>query len=301
MNLPKTFKNKVSRRVDLSRHTSLRIGGRALYWFEPRDENELSSFLKEADPCLPLFVIGRGSNLLVKDGLIKKVFIHLNAAAFTGIEVRGTKVSVGAGVTTAQLTKALRSRDLAGYEFLAGIPGTIGGALVMNAGARSEPKDPESYREMKDIVAFVDVLDRKGRFLRLTREQAGFSYRTSGLKPFYILGAQLILRRQDKDRAMRRIKDILAWRRGHQDLRSFSAGSFFKNPPKGKSAGQLIDLCGLRGFSVGGAKVSDVHANFIVNTGNARARDVIKLMEIIRKNVYNRFHIDLQSEVEVVS
>lgn len=272
-----------------------------MYWFEPSDENELSSFLEEADPGLPLFVIGCGSNLLVKDGLIKKVFIHLSSPAFTGIEVSGVKLRVGAGVTTAQLTKALRSRDLSGYEFLAGIPGTIGGALVMNAGAKSDPEDKAIYREMKDIVAFVDVLDRKGRFLRLTPKDAGFSYRTSKLKPYYILGAQLILRRQDKERVMRRIKDYLAWRREHQDLRFFSAGSFFKNPPKGRSAGQLIDLCGLKGFSVGGAKVSDVHANFIVNTGNARCRDVIKLMEIIRKNVYNRFHIDLQPEVEVVS
>lgn len=287
--------------MDLSRRTAFRIGGRGLYWFEPSDENELSSFLEEADPGLPLFVIGRGSNLLVKDGLIKKVFIHLSSPAFTGIEVSGVKLRVGAGVTTAQLTKALRSRDLSGYEFLAGIPGTIGGALVMNAGAKSDPEDKASYREMKDIVAFVDVLDRKGRFLRLTPKDAGFSYRTSKLKPYYILGAQLILRRQDKERVMRRIKDYLAWRREHQDLRFFSAGSFFKNPPKGRSAGQLIDLCGLKGFSVGGAKVSDVHANFIVNTGNARCRDVIKLMEIIRKNVYNRFHIDLQPEVEVVS
>lgn len=288
--------------MDLSRRTTLRIGGHASYWFEPADEKELSSFLKEADLALPLFVIGRGSNLLVKDSLIKKIFIHLSSPSFTGIEVQGIKVRVGAGATTAQLIQALRSRDLGGYEFLAGIPGTIGGALVMNAGAKSDPQDPESYCEMKDIVASLDVLDRKGRFLRLTPVQAGFSYRTSKLKPYYILGAKLKLRRQDKKRVLKRIKDNLVWRRGHQDLRFFSAGSFFKNPLKaGMSAGKLIDLCGLKGFSVGGAKVSDVHANFIVNTGRARARDVIKLVEIIRKSVYNRFHIDLQPEVEFVS
>lgn len=288
--------------MDLSRRTSLRIGGHASYWFEPSDANELAVFLKEADPALPLFVIGCGSNLLVKDGRIKKVFIHLGSPAFKSVEVRGSKVKVGAGLETAKLIRALRSLDLGGYEFLAGIPGTIGGALAMNAGAKSDAQDSKSYCEMKDMVVSLDVLDRKGRFLRLTPMQAGFSYRISGLKPYCILAAELALRRQDRKRVMKRIKDNLAWRRAHQDLRFPSAGSFFKNPLKaGMSAGKLIELCGLKGFSVGGAKVSDVHANFIVNTGQARARDVIKLVEIIRKSVYNRFHIDLQPEVEVVS
>lgn len=271
-----------------------------MHWLEPKDRDDLIRFLKSAPRSAPFFVIGAGSNLLVKDGLIRRTFIHLQSPAFKNISVRGTAVEVGAGVPLNRLVKDLKKRDLCGYEFLAGIPGTVGGAVVMNAGARAQGRDFSSLREMKDLVEEVEVLDRRGRRSWLPKNKLEFSYRASNLKPYIVLGVRLKLKRANKKEARKNIRRILRDRLARQDWRYPSAGSFFKNPSPDLAAGWLIDCCRLKGRRVGGAQVSAKHANFIINTGKAKSKDVLKLMEIVQRKVYNRFKIKLQPEVEVV-
>ena len=147
MNLPKDLKNKIKKAIPLAPRTTFRIGGKAQYWYEPTDKKELAYFLKETAGAVPFFVIGAGSNLLIKDGMIKKIFVHLNSNDFKKIEITGSSVVVGAGVKINHLLGTLKFKNLGGYEFLAGIPGTIGGALVMNAGAKTDLSSPPQPRE----------------------------------------------------------------------------------------------------------------------------------------------------------
>lgn len=301
MSLPKHSKNKIRRLEPLGPRTTFKIGGNARVWYEPKDKLELASLLKNNDLALPLFVIGAGSNILVKEGTINRAFIHLRGPDFCKINISGTRVEVGAGVRMGSLISALDAKNLGGYEFLAGIPGAIGGALVMNAGARNDHRHAGSCRHMSDIVSSVEALDAEGRSVNFKKDDIDFFYRGSSLKPYIIVSAFLDLYRDDKKAVGERIKNNIAERIRCQDWHYPSAGSFFKNPPGGEPAGRLIDLCGLKGFKVGGAQVSRKHANFIVNSGGATSSDVLNLMEIIKERVYNRFKIILEPEVEVVS
>lgn len=301
MNLPKGFESRVKRQVSLAERTTFRIGGEAAVWFEPKNRRELARFIEKVGDTAPLFTVGAGSNLLVSNGLRRKIFIHLSSKNFTNIWVKGVFVRVGAGARIGRFISLLSARPLAGYEFLAGIPGTIGGALVMNAGARTDPGEASSYREMKDIVDSIEVMDRSGRIFSLTARGAGFGYRTSSLKPFVVLSARLRLSPGKKSVVQNRIRAIVRSRLERQDWTHPSAGSFFKNPASGPAAGYLIEKAGCKGLRVGGACVSQRHANFIINDRGATSADVLKLMEIVKKRVYNRFKILLIPEVEVVS
>jgi UDP-N-acetylmuramate dehydrogenase len=301
MSSQKVLIKGLKKNISLKNRTSFRIGGRAAYWYEPKTRNELSCFLKKSQFLKPFFVIGAGSNLLVKEGVIKKTFIHLSAQAFKKITMRGVSVEVGAGVPLNRLISFLMPFDLTGFEFLTGIPGTVGGALVMNAGAKNEAGDNQVLKEISDIVSWVEVLDLNGRIFKLKKKDIIFSYRTSSLKPYVILRAEFRLRRGEKGSARKRIKELFEERRARQDWRYASAGSFFKNPKNGLSAGRMIDSCHLKGLRYKGAQVSERHANFILNIRGAKSQDVIRLMEIIQKKVYNRFKIKLIPEVEIVA
>ncbi len=294
-----SFKNKIRHNVPLAGRNYFRIGGKARWWFEPANVRQLAAFLRRREEKRGFFVLGAGSNVLFDDATIHRVFVCLEAPAFTGICVRGRRVTVGAGVRIGRLISVLSKFDLGGHEFLAGIPGTIGGALVMNAGARSGREDPLTYREMRDVVVSVDALDRAGRPHTLRGTEIGFGYRQTTLSPMIVTGATLRLSPARRRRVTRQIGRILGWRFAHQDWLYPSAGSFFKNPP-GEAAGRLIDRCGLKGFSVGAAQVSPRHANFIINIGGARFVDVIKLVEIVQERVYNHFRIRLEPEVTIV-
>jgi len=290
---------QIRRDVPLAPRTYFRIGGRARWWVEPRSIRALCAFLSGRGRKRELFVLGAGSNVLCDDGRIDKVFVSLKGAAFTNVRVKGAHVIVGAGVRIGRLISVLSRHDLGGYEFLAGIPGTIGGALAMNAGARSLHDVPETYQEMKDVVVSVDVVDREGRRSTLSTSEIDFGYRRSSLAAMIITGATLRLHAAPRSEVARQVGRILGWRFAHQDWLFPSAGSFFKNPP-GDAAARLIDSCGLKGYVVGGAQVSPRHANFIINTGGASFAEVIKLVEIIQKKVYNHFRIHLEPEVTLV-
>lgn len=292
MNWPKDLKDRVKENIDLSRHTTFKIGGRAKYWLEPRDINELKSAVSFAkNKNIAVFVIGAGSNLLVKDKGFNGLIIKLNSPEFLKIKIKNSKVYAGAGVKLSHLIKFAQTKSLGGLELFAGIPGTLGGALAMNAGAFG--------RSICGLINQVTVMDFNGKINNLEKKDIDFSYRRSGLADYIILEATLCLRPARGFEILKNIKAQLNLRRLTQDYSSPSAGCIFKNP-KEKPAGWLIDACGLKGKTCGQAAVSYKHANFILNIDKARARDVIRLMRLIQKKVKTKFGIKLEPEIKIL-
>jgi UDP-N-acetylmuramate dehydrogenase len=209
---------------------------------------------------------------------------------FKKINFCGDRVEASSAAPLSRLISLTRAKGLSGLEFLAGIPGTLGGALMMNAGAWG--------RCVGDLVEDVKVMDHRGRIKLLDKKDIKFKYRCAGLDGFIILGAGLRLEKNDKGQIGARIKEHLLQRKRAQDLSHPSAGCVFKNP-KGKPAGMLIDKCGLKGKEIGGAGISTKHANFILNLGDASARDVLALMSLARKEVYKKFKVRLKPEIKI--
>ena len=272
--------NKVKYNEPLSKHTSFSIGGPTLALVEANSINELKSLLSFRERFnLPIMVIGRGTNLLVSDEGYNGIIVVLSTRGdfsqihtdFSQIHFYGTQVTAGAGITLTRLTKQLAKNSLSGLEFAYGIPGTLGGALIMNAGAHGH--------FMNEIVTEIQVMTHKGEVLTISNEQAGFDYRKSNLKQYFcILSATLQLNMDSNEKIEAEMKNLYNERKSKQPLYLPSAGCIFKNPP-GVSAGKLIDECGLKGTKIGGAEVSQKHANFIVNTSKATAADVLALID----------------------
>ncbi|MBI3990598.1 MAG: UDP-N-acetylmuramate dehydrogenase [Candidatus Omnitrophica bacterium] len=280
----------------LSRHTTFRIGGPVDYFIEPADLYQLKktlSFCRKEK--LAFMVIGSGSNLLVNDAGVKGIVIKLNSPYFKKVNVKGLSVTAGAGVKLGRLVQVAAKSGLGGLEFLAGIPGTVGGALIMNAGVKG--RDSGSRKEISRFIKEIKALDGKGKIVKLKKNEMRFSYRNSNLGKYIILGARFYLRREPSEAIEKRVKEYLDYKKQTQDLTFPSAGCIFKNPA-GHSAGYLLDKCGLKGKRIGGAKVSERHANFIVNEDGAKAADVLSLVELARKKVKARFGIKLSPEIK---
>jgi len=275
----------------MARHTTFRFGGPADYFVEPRNADELALAL---DTCreqrLETFPLGMGSNLLVRDAGVRGAVIYLGGLEPGRMTREGRKVVASAGVKLPKLLRFACDQGLAGLEALIGIPGTVGGAVVMNAGGR--------YGTIGEFVTCVHALDRSGAAVRIGGAEAGFGNRTSNLGPYLVTAVELELPPGEPPVLAARAQAILAEKKKSQPLSAKSAGCVFKNPP-GQSAGRLIDEAGLKGHAVGGAMVSHKHANFIVNRGDARAADVLELIELIRERVRSRFQISLELEVKV--
>lgn len=239
---------------------------------------------------ISLLVIGSGSNILVNDRGRKEIVLRLNSPFFKSIDFKGNDCQVGAGALLSQLLRVCQQRGLSGLEFLAGIPGTVAGALAMNAGAHG--------KSIADALKQVEVIDKNGNIKILKRKELNFGYRTSGLTRYIIIRALIKLTRNQKKNIDRRIKKYLAYRKLTQDYTFPSAGCVFKNP-KGNYAGKLIDLCGLKGKSIGRASVSRKHGNFILNTGGAKAADVLQLIGYIRRKVKRTFRVSLVPEIKI--
>lgn len=274
----------------MSRHTTFRVGGEAKCLIRITDKEQL----KKIVPYLHMtgqkyFILGNGSNLLVGDRGYPGIVVKLEDGK-DGIIVEGERMKVSAGTLLARAAAKARDHGLSGMEFASGIPGTIGGAIVMNAGAYGG--------EMKQIVESVEVMSREGEILTLDNDTMEFGYRTSVVKnrPFIVLEAVLALKKGDKDGISGRMEELARQRKEKQPLEYASAGSTFKRP-EGYYAGKLIMDAGLRGFSVGGARVSEKHCGFIINTGNATAEDIREVIEEVQRRVKEKFGVALEREV----
>lgn len=271
-------------------HTTFRIGGPADYFIEVADAEEIRRAIAVCrEEGLPWFVLGRGSNLLVGDRGFRGVVLSVYRE-FQGIETEGETVRVKAGTLLTTLTGKLLEESLTGMEFASGIPGTVGGAVMMNAGAYGG--------EMKDIVREVTVLTPEGEILCLSAAEMKFGYRTSVVKEkeYIVLSAVLELKKGDPEEIRRKMQELKAKRVEKQPLEYPSAGSTFKRP-EGYFAGKLIMDAGLAGARVGGAQVSEKHCGFVVNTNNATAADVRELMSRVQKTVEEKYGVRLEPEV----
>lgn len=286
----------------LSRHTSFKIGGKAWCWLEPEHIEDILEGIESAEKNNKAFIVfGSGTNILARDSGFDGIVIHLNKKNFGAIERQGEElVKVGAGTGINELVKEVSSWGLSGCEFLKGLPGNFGGAVFMNAGVR-DADNTELFREIKDIVVDIDVLDINDKKQKTLKKDAiDFTYRSSGLDNKIILGGRLGLKKDTKDNILTRTARFMKKRAWIKNLGYPTAGSVFKNPDKNNPAGKLIEQCGLKGKRIGNAMISELHANFIVNVGGALAKDVLDLIELARKSVKEKFGIELELEIKVV-
>lgn len=276
----------------LSKHTTFRIGGPAKYIFMPKNADEIKQII---DYCKcnneKYIVLGNGSNVLVSDegydGIVIQIYNNFNK-----IEVEDNNIYAQSGALLSKIAATARDNGLGGMEFAAGIPGTLGGAIVMNAGAYGG--------ELKDIVSFVDILESNGEIKRYSGEAMEFGYRHSIVdNEKIVLGAQIKLETCDKSEIISKMDELKEARISKQPLEYPSAGSTFKRP-QGYFAGKLIDDCGLRGYKVGGAMISEKHCGFVINYDNATCADVMELMKNVSDIVYEKFEVRLEPEVKII-
>ncbi len=276
----------------MDRHVSWRAGGKARRFFQPADLADLCAFLCDQDSAEPLLWVGLGSNLLVRDGGFPGTVIMLFGVLASLEWLDAQLLRAGAGASCAKVARTASRAGLTGVEFLAGIPGTMGGALAMNAGAFGG--------ETWSHVAAVETVDRQGRLHTRTPDEFSVSYRSaSGMPDEWFVAAHLVLDKGDAVQAQGRIRELLAQRGASQPVQQYSCGSVFRNPP-GDYAARLIEACGLKGSRVGGAQVSEKHANFIINTGNASATDIEMLLLQVQRTVEQQQGVRLETEVRIV-
>jgi UDP-N-acetylmuramate dehydrogenase len=274
----------------LSELTWFRVGGPAQVLFTPADESDLAYFLKHLPGEIPVYVVGVGSNLIVRDGGIAGAVIRLSPRAFGEASVNGDIVTAGAAALDKRVAETAAAANLAGLEFYFGIPGTIGGALRMNAGANGA--------ETKDVLRDATGIDRKGNIHTFSNADMKFVYRNSGVDPSVIFTSARFRGAPAAPEAIRaRMNEVQTHRETAQPIREKTGGSTFQNPP-GNSAWKLIDAAGCRGMRLGGAQVSDMHCNFLINTGNASAHDIEALGETVRERVKQNSGIELHWEIK---
>ena len=276
----------------MSKHITFRVGGPADVLILPTLEQLPKTLAVAKAQKVPVTIIGNGSNLLVGDKGIRGLVIVLGKDA-EALSVDGTKMTIGAGCLLSKAAAEAANRSLSGLEFASGIPGSLGGAIVMNAGAYGG--------EMKDVVTGVQVLTKDGEIKNLTAEELEFSYRHSCIveKEYIVLSATVELMQKEESLIREEMTDYKNRRIEKQPLEYPSAGSTFKRP-EGYFAGKLIQDAGLRGYSVGGAQVSEKHCGFVINKGGATAADVLKLIKDVQDEVYRQFQVRLEPEVKMI-
>jgi len=274
----------------LAELTWFRVGGPAQVLFTPSDEDDLAYFLKRLPEELPVYVVGVGSNLIVRDGGMPGAVIRLAPRAFGETGTEGDVVSAGAAALDKRVAETAASANLAGLEFYSGIPGTIGGALRMNAGANGA--------ETKDVLIEATGIDRKGNVLTFSNADMKFVYRNCGVDPSVIFTSARFGGKPAAPDAIRaRMNEVQTHRETAQPIREKTGGSTFQNPP-GNSAWKLIDAAGCRGLKLGGAQVSEMHCNFLINIGNATGHDIEGLGETVRERVKQSSGIELHWEIK---
>ncbi len=290
------FKGVLLEQEPMSRHTSWRVGGVADRFYRPADINDLSLYLKSLNMDEPVFWLGLGSNVLITDAGIRGTVICTSGVLNEVKKIDDTHIYVEAGVPSPKLAKFSAKLGLSGAEFLSGIPGTFGGALKMNAGAVGG--------ETWDIVESVETIDIQGVIHKRTPEEFSIAYRhvqakEEKRKSEWFVSAVIKLSKGDKEESLQIIKDHLNRRGATQPTQQPNAGSVFRNPD-GDYAAKLIESCGLKGFCIGGACVSEKHANFIINTGTATAKDIERLIKVVHEKVQQQHDVDLIREVQII-
>lgn len=286
---PRRLRLRVRTNELLGRRTTLRVGGPAEFLVEALTLRDVADTVHASrESGLPLHVLGGGSNLLVPDEGVGGIVLSLQG--LRKINVFGTKVQVQAGANLSAVVNNCSAKGLAGPQSLAGIPGSVGGALAMNAGGR--------YGEIADYVERVIWINPQGELESRYREEISFGYRISELRHGVVIEAVLQGSAGEPKQLIARAREVLQQKLAAQPYSEFSAGCAFKNP-KGQSAGRLIDAAGCKGLRIGGAIVSDRHGNFIINTGDARADDVLELMRIVTARVFEAHGVELQPEVQI--
>ena len=277
----------------MKNHTSFKIGGSADFLVTPRTVDQIKNLiitLKKEN--IPVFIMGNGSNLLVSDKGIRGVVIKLSKN-FSSFSISGDEVTAQSGILLSTLSKSIVNESLSGFEFASGIPGTIGGAVTMNAGAYDS--------EMKNIVEEVVAMDMDGNIKTFTNQEMNFRYRKSRVtdETLVVLGAKLKLEKGNIEDIKAKIDDFTVRRTTKQPLTAYSAGSTFKRP-EGYFAGKLIEDAGLKGIIMRNAAVSSLHSGFVINTGDATCENILELIEFIKLTVFSKFGVMLEEEVRVV-
>lgn len=284
------LKGKYKPNAPLAKLTWFKVGGAADILFEPKDVSDLQYFLQNCPMNMPLTIIGLGSNLLIRDGGIRGVVIRLKGNGFSYIEHEGDVITAGAGTPDIRIAKYAAKLGMGGFSFLSGIPGNLGGALRMNAGAFGG--------EIKDIFISAKAIDRQGNIHKLSFQDMGFSYRHCDIPPDWIFlqASFKSLGEQEPATLEGQIEEIRQKRDDAQPKGVYTGGSTFANPP-GHSAWKLIDEAGLRGYKIGDAQVSEKHCNFLLNLGHATAKDIEDLGEYVRAKVKENSGIELRWEI----
>lgn len=285
---------KLLENVSLKEYTTYKVGGKAKYMVFPKNTTKLITLLKYIkDKKIPYMVLGFGSNVLFSDKEYKGIIIKLDA--LDEIEIEGTKVKAGAGASLMKVASLATKRGLSGLEFATGIPGSVGGAIYMNAGAYKS--------DMGYVVKEVKVLTKDMKVITMVNREMDFHYRSSFLqknKDYICLEATMRLKKGNKEEMEQLIRERKKRRLSSQPLEYPSAGSVFRNP-EGDFAGRLIEELGYKGLMKGGAQISEKHANFIINKENATAKDILELIHFIKESVYEKYHITLKVEQEFIN
>jgi len=286
------FHGRMLENEPLARYTTWRLGGPARFLLLPADVEDVSRALDVArERGLPWLVLGLGSNVLVRDGGFPGIVIRMGKG-LDRFEMKGAIAIVGAGMATPILARRTAEAGFSGVERFIGIPGTVGGGIYMNAGCHGA--------EFAEIVTEVTVMDGKGKVRTIPRKQISYKYRSSNLGEAVVLEAKLSLGEEAPAKLKELQAKLFRWRKAGTPFDQPCAGSTFRNPGGNKTAGMLVDEVGLKGYRVGGAQVSPLHANYFVNTGNATAADVLKLMDHVKKTVAKKTGVDMELEIKVV-
>ncbi len=289
-------KDKIKYNEPMKNHTSFKIGGPAEVLIKITNVEELEEILKiSRDNNIPITIIGNGSNLLINDEGLKGIVLKIEIKKFEIIEREDNtfKIILGSGNKIGEIAQRLYQKEIEGFEFASGIPGTIGGAIRMNAGAHGT--------EMKDIVKTITYITSKGQINKISSEEAKFEYRKSIFTQNrnVILETEIQLSKGKKEEIKSKMDEYATYRKEKQPIEYPSAGSTFKRGTDFITA-KLIDECGLKGYQIGGAQISEKHAGFIINKGNASAKDVINLIEYTKEQVYKKFGKNIETEIEII-
>jgi len=273
-------------------YTTIKIGGEVDFLVDIKDLAQLKKTVSYLNSnSIEYKILGNGSNLLISDKGYKGVMIRLIGEYFKRLTHKDNVLETGAGVNLTEMLRYCVSNSLGGLEFFAGVPGTIGGAIVMNAGTK---------KSISDVIKYVYVMDAQANIMVLSKQDIMFSYRESQLKDFIILGVSLSVEQADARKISQEIKKMYDYKKNVQDYSLPSAGCVFKNIEQTESVGLMIEKAGLKGLQIGDAMISDVHGNFIVNKGNAKSSDILELINIVKEKLYEKYNVELELELEVV-